>query len=231
MPTAVVTGSTQGLGRALATALVEQGWDIVITARTRSDVEESASALGGQVRAALVGDVADPAHRDAVVAAAGERLDLLVHNASTLGPTPLRPVGDVETDALARVLQVNVLAPHALTRALRPALARAGGAVVAVSSDAAREPYETWGVYGASKAALDHLVLTWGREEPDLSFWALDPGDMRTAMHQAAFPGEDISDRPLPHEVAVPALLALLTARPPSGRYVASELVRTAGVA
>jgi NAD(P)-dependent dehydrogenase (short-subunit alcohol dehydrogenase family) len=231
VPTAVITGSTRGLGRALATALVARGWHVVVTARTRYDVEETAAALGEPVVAALAGDVADPAHRRAVAAAVDGRLDLLVHNASTLGPTPLRTLADLDAADVARVLEVNVLGAHALTRTLLPALVRAGGAVVAVSSDAAVEHYETWGAYGASKAALDHLTLTWAREEPGVTWWAVDPGDMRTAMHRAAFPTEDISDRPLPEEVAVPAVLALLEARPPSGRYRAADIVRTEGAA
>jgi len=158
-------------------------------------------------------------------------LDLLVNNASTLGPVPLRPLRDVTPDELAAVLAVNVLAPHALARSLLPALEAAAGTVVDISSDAGVEHYEGWGAYGASKAALDHLTLTLAAEAPAIRAYAVDPGDMRTAMHQAAFAGEDISDRPLPVEVAVPGILALLDKRPVGGRYRASDLLAAAGVA
>ncbi|NUS40761.1 MAG: SDR family NAD(P)-dependent oxidoreductase, partial [Terrabacter sp.] len=159
----------------------------------------------------------------------GAGLDLLVNNASTLGPIPLRRVVELTTEELANVFAVNVLAPHALLRELLPSLAAADGAVLDVSSDAAVEHYEAWGGYGASKAALDHLTLTLAVEAPGIRAWSVDPGDMRTAMHQAAFPGEDISDRPLPDQVAVPALLALLDARLPSGRYRAVEIAGIVG--
>jgi NAD(P)-dependent dehydrogenase (short-subunit alcohol dehydrogenase family) len=231
MATALITGASQGLGRSLAEALAGRGWDLVVTARDPSALEAAVEGLRrpGRRVVGVAGDVSDAVHRDELVeltekACGPTGLDLLVNNASTLGPVPLRPVRELMTDHLAAVLAVNVLAPHALTRALLPSLEVAGGAVVDISSDAGVEHYPTWGGYGASKAALDHLTLTLGAEVAGIRAWAFDPGDMRTAMHQAAFPGEDISDRPLPEEVAVPALLALLDTRPPSGRYRASDL-------
>jgi NAD(P)-dependent dehydrogenase (short-subunit alcohol dehydrogenase family) len=173
---------------------------------------------------AVSGSVTDPAHRAALAAAVRRHgsLDLLVHNASELGGSPQPSLADLESQTLHAVLETNVVAPAALTRELLPDLAAASGTVLAFSSDAAVEHYEGWGAYGASKAALDHLVGTFASEHPSLRWYAVDPGDMRTAMHQAAFPGEDISDRPLP-ETVVPALMRLLEAAPPSGRYRASD--------
>jgi len=239
MPTALVTGATHGLGRALAESLAARGWDLVVTARDAPSVAETVSHLRthGHDVVGLAGDVGDAVHRDEVAEAvtdlaAARGLDLLVHNASTLGPVPLRPLRDLTTDDLAAVLAVNVVAAHSLTCSLLPSLEATGGTVLAISSDAGVEHYETWGAYGASKAALDHLTLTLGAEVPSIRAYALDPGDMRTAMHQAAFPGEDIGDRPLPEEVAVPGILALLASRPASGRYRAAELLAaTSGVA
>lgn len=238
MPTALVTGATQGLGRALAEALAVRRWDLVVTARDASRLAESVSSLRdhGHVVVGLSGDVSDAVHREELAVAVTELagpggLDLLVHNASTLGPVPLRPLTDLTTDALAAVLAVNVIAPHALTRSLLASLETAGGTVIAISSDAGVEHYETWGAYGASKAALDHLTLTLAAELPSVRAYAVDPGDMRTAMHQAAFPGEDIGDRPLPEEVAVPAILALLASRPASGRYRAADLLAAGSAA
>ncbi len=180
---------------------------------------------------ALAGDVTDAAHREVLVQAANRLggLDLLVHNASTLGPTPLRPLEQVTIDDLRTVWQTNVGAPLVLTSALLPALRAADGVLVSLSSDAAIEHYEGWGLYGASKAGLDHVTLTYG-EESGLTAYAVDPGDMRTQMHQDAFAGEDISDRPLP-ETVVPHLLGLLAARPPSGRYKAADFPATTQLA
>ena len=156
-------------------------------------------------------------------------LDLLVNNASVLGPSPQPALRSYPLDVLADVYRVNVLAPLALVQEALPLLRRPGAAVVNVTSDASVEAYEGWGGYGSSKAALDRLSAVLGAEEPDLRVWAFDPGDMRTQMHQEAFPGEDISDRPAPDELAVPALRRLLVERPPSGRVRAADLV--AGVA
>ena len=221
MTTALITGGSRGLGLATAQALAARGWQLVLDGRDASALE---AVPGSSV--VVVGDVSDPEHRRALVEAVqrlGE-LDLLVNNASSLGPTPLPRLADASLDEVRAAYEVNVLAPLALLQDLLPYLRRSRGTVVNLSSDAAVEPYETWGAYGSSKAALDQLSAVLGAEEPDLAVYALDPGDMRTGMHQQAFPGEDISDRPLPDTV-VPALLQLLEERPASGRYRASDLL------
>jgi len=216
MPLAVVTGASRGLGHALARALHDEGWDLVLDAR-----DGIALSAGAPSRATLVaGDVTDPDHRASLVAAvaAHGHLDLLVNNASLLGPSPQPELVDYPLDVLRRVYEVDVLAPLALTQDLLPYLT---GAVVNVTSDASVEAYEGWGGYGSAKAALDQLTAVLGKELPDLRVYVFDPGDMRTQMHQEAFPGEDISDRPLP-ETVVPAFFALLDL--PSGRYRAADL-------
>jgi len=226
MPLALVTGASARLGREIARALAGRGWSLVLDARTPEPLRAAAAELSRDAWVeALPGDVADAAHRTdlaAAVASLGD-LDLLVNNASELGPSPLPPLASYPLDALARVLDVDVVAPIALTQLLLPALARAGGTVLNVSSDAAVEAYPGWGGYGAAKAALDHATAVLATEHPELHVYAVDPGDMRTEMHQRAFPGEDISDRPLPAD-AVPALLRLVDERPPSGRYRAADL-------
>ena len=222
MPTAIITGASRGLGLALARALAAAGYRLDIDARHAPDLEAAARELGAGVTA-IPGDVADPAHRAALAAAVPARLDLLVANASELGPSPLPRLADLPLPAFQRVLAVNTVAPLALVQLLLPALRRAGGRVLHVSSDAAVEAYPGWGGYGASKAALDQLSAVLAVEEPDLRVYAVDPGDMATDLHQAAFPGEDISDRPAPDSV-VPALLGLVTGALPSGRYRAAEL-------
>ena len=226
MPVAVITGASRGLGRATATALTHLGWSVVVDARSAADLAALERELPGGTLTALAGDVTDPGHRAALAAAveAHGRLDLLVNNASLLGPSPQPPLASYPLDVLARVYDVDVLAPLALTQLLLPALTAGGGAIVNVSSDAAVEAYEGWGGYGSAKAALDHVSAVLAAERPDLDVYAFDPGDMRTTMHQEAFPGEDISDRPEP-ETVVPALLRLVTERPPSGRYRAAELL------
>jgi NAD(P)-dependent dehydrogenase (short-subunit alcohol dehydrogenase family) len=232
-PTALVTGASAGLGRALATALAERGWRLVVDARGADRLAEVASELRRSTTVeAVAGSVTEPAHRAELAAAVRGhgRLDLLVHNASALGGSPQPPLDALDPHTLASVLDTNVVAPAALTRELLPQLVAARGVVVAVSSDAAVEHYEGWGAYGASKAALDHLIGTFAVEQSSVRWYAVDPGDMRTAMHQAAFPGEDISDRPLP-ETVVPALLRLLDESPPSGRYRASDYSVTEVVA
>ena len=224
-PTALITGASAGLGRALATALAERGWTLVLDARGADRLAEITTELARVTTVeAVAGSVTDRAHRAELAAAVRFHgpLDLLVHNASELGGSPQPRLGDLDPQTFETVLQTNVVAPAALTRQLLPDLVAAHGTVLAISSDAAVEHYEGWGAYGASKAALDHLVGTFAAEQPALRWYAVDPGDMRTAMHQAAFPGEDISDRPLPESV-VPALLRLLDTAPPSGRYRASE--------
>ncbi len=220
MPNACITGASLGFGRALTEALAAEDWDLVVDARHAHPLQEVA---GPHVRT-LAGDVADPDHRAALTRAVGDRLDLLVLNAGTLGPSPLPRLEHLSLDELRRTLETNVVAQAALVQAMLPALRQAQGIVVGLSSDAAREPYATWGAYGVSKAALDQLLKVLGAEEADLAVYAFDPGDMRTAMHQAAFPGEDISDRPLPAE-SVPPLRRLLSLRPESGRYRLSDLV------
>jgi NAD(P)-dependent dehydrogenase (short-subunit alcohol dehydrogenase family) len=224
-PLAVVTGASAGLGRALATALAERGWTLVLDARGADRLAEVTTDLGRITTVETVaGSVTDPAHRAELAAAVRRHgpLDLLVHNASELGGSPQPALADLDPHTLQAVLDTNVVAPAALTRELLPDLVTALGTVLAVSSDASVEHYEGWGAYGASKAALDHLVGTFAAEQPSVRWYAVDPGDMRTAMHQAAFPGEDISDRPLP-ETVVPALLRMVDEQPPSGRYRASE--------
>lgn len=236
MPTALITGASAGLGRALATELAARHWRLIIDGRRSEELATVAAKLRTTAEVtAIAGDVADGRHRRAVVAAVQRAgaLDLLVNNASTLGPTPLRPLQQTATAELADVLQVNVLAPFALIRALLPAIERGNGVVLNISSDAAVDHYPTWGAYGASKAALDHLTATLAAEEEstppaetgstrDIRFYAVDPGDMNTAMQQAAFPGEDVSDRRSPENV-VPALIDLITRRPASGRYLAGD--------
>jgi NAD(P)-dependent dehydrogenase (short-subunit alcohol dehydrogenase family) len=220
MPTALVTGASAGLGRALAAALVTHQWTVIGTGRDTAALSAAAREAGFT---AMPGDVTDSAHR-ASLAEACPSLDLLVNNASSLGVSPLPPLARYPLADLEDVYRVNVFAPLALTQLLLPALTAARGVVIDVSSDAAVEAYEGWGGYGSAKAALDQLTAVLGVEHPDLSVYAVDPGDLRTAMHQRAFPGEDISDRPLP-ETAVPAFLRLLDERPPSGRYRAADLL------
>jgi NAD(P)-dependent dehydrogenase (short-subunit alcohol dehydrogenase family) len=226
MPVAIITGASRGLGAALARALAADGWRLVIDARGAQELERTAAELGGDVRA-LAGDVADPGHRAALVAAAGERIDLLVNNASLLGPSPQPGLADYPLDVLARVYAVNVIAPLALIQLVLPRLP-AGGAVLNVTSDAAVEPYPFWGGYGSSKAALEQLGAVFSAEHPAVRVYTVDPGDMRTQMHQEAFPGEDISDRP-PPEASVPGLRALIDGDLPSGRYRAGELAGGSG--
>ncbi|MGQ4515819.1 SDR family NAD(P)-dependent oxidoreductase [Streptomyces sp. DW26H14] len=227
MAVAVVTGGSKGLGRALAAGLAERGWDLVLGARTASVLEESAAAARayGTRVTALAGDVRDPAHRRELVAAAGRLggLDLLVSNASALGAEPLVPLARLPLDGFREALETNTVAALGLVQEALPLLRASGrGAVVAVSSDAAAEAYGTWGGYGASKAALDHLAAVLAVEERDLRVWSVDPGDMATDLYAAAVPG-DTDARPDPASV-VPGFLALVERRPASGRYAAPAL-------
>ncbi len=222
MPNALITGGSKGLGRALALALADDGWDVVITARTQHMLEEVVREGSPRIRA-LAGNMRDDSHRVRLADAVGPSLNLLVNNASHLGPSPLLPIGAVDEDELHAVFDTNVVSPLALVGHVLPALKQGNGVVINVSSDAAVEAYETWGPYGASKAALDHASAVLAREEPRLRVYAFDPGDMRTDMHQAAFPDEDISDRPLP-ETVVPLLRYMISSGLPSGRYAASDL-------
>ncbi len=226
MPTAIVTGASRGLGLALARALAERGWRLVIDAREAGPLQDAAAELARATDvAALAGDVADPEHRDALLAAAGGPVELLVNNASVLGPSPQPYLADYPLDALEHVYRVNVLAPLGLIQRALPQLP-AGARIVNVSSDAAVEPYEGWGGYGSSKAALDQLTAILAVERHDLHVYGVDPGDMNTRLHQEAFPGEDISDRP-PPEASVPGLLALIEGDLPSGRYQARALAES----
>ena len=230
MPVAIITGASAGFGRALARALAHRGWTLVLDARGAPALESLATELSAVTRVMTVaGDVADPDHRRALADAAqgAGSLDLLVNNASTLGATPLPALADYPLPELSAVYETNVIAPLALIQLTLPLLRAADSAVVNLSSDAAVEPYPGWGGYGSAKAALDQLTAVLGAEQERVRCYAFDPGDMRTAMHQAAFPGEDISDRPEPQTV-VPPLLRLLGDRPPSGRYRASDLAVTA---
>jgi NAD(P)-dependent dehydrogenase (short-subunit alcohol dehydrogenase family) len=223
MPTAIVTGASRGLGFALASALADRRWRLVIDARDGVALERAAARLRERTEVvAVAGDVADPEHREALVAAAGGPVDVLVNNASILGPSPLPPLARYPLDELEQVYRVNALAPLALMQAVLPRLAE-GARIVNVTSDAAVEPYEGWGGYGSSKAALEQLSAVFAAEQPALRVYAIDPGDMNTRMHQEAFPGEDISDRP-PPEQSVPGLLALIEGDLPSGRYSAAAL-------
>jgi NAD(P)-dependent dehydrogenase (short-subunit alcohol dehydrogenase family) len=218
MPVAIITGASRGLGFALAKGLSDTGWSLVLDARGAEDLRTAADRLTGPARA-IAGDITDPAHRAALVAAADELggLDLLVNNAGVLGPSPLPALADFPLDRLREVFEVNVLAQLALTQQALPTLVARAGAVVFVTSDAAVEPYPGWGGYGSAKAALEQIGRVLAVETPELRVWVVDPGDLRTQMHQDAFPGEDISDRQLP-EAVVPAYVKLVTSRPESGR-------------
>ena len=226
MQKALITGASRGLGRALASGLAAAGYALVIDARDPVALGRAASmiqdAAPGADITALAGDVTDPAHRAALRAAATD-VDLLVNNAGTLGAAPLPALADYPPDELRAAFEANVIAPVALTQLFLPGLRARGGAVLNITSDAAVEPYAGWGGYGAAKAALEQASNVLAAEESAIRVWWVDPGDLRTDMHQAAFPGEDISDRPLPESV-VPAFVRLVTERLPSGRYRAYEL-------
>jgi NAD(P)-dependent dehydrogenase (short-subunit alcohol dehydrogenase family) len=234
-PVAVVTGASRGLGRALAGGLAAAGYQLVIDARDCLALQASAAALRAEhdlpQRAviALPGDIADPAHRTELAAAAADLggVSLLVNNAGTLGASPLPALADYPAGDLRASFEVNVVAPIALTQLLLPSLRRRGGAVLSITSDAAREAYAGWGGYGAAKAALEQACHVLAAEEPAVRVWWVDPGDLRTQMHQQAFPGEDISDRPLP-EAVLPGFLRLISDRMPSGRYRAADLMPAA---
>jgi NAD(P)-dependent dehydrogenase (short-subunit alcohol dehydrogenase family) len=230
-PTALVTGASRGLGRALAAGLAREGYALIIDARDAAALGAAQAAIrsaGGTVTA-VPGDVTDPAHRAALLRAAEQagRCDLLVNNAGTLGASPLPALADYPADDLRAAFETNVIAPIALTQLLLPMLRACGGAVLNVTSDAAVEAYAGWGGYGAAKAALEQASNVLAAEELTIRVWRADPGDLRTDMHQQAFPGEDISDRPLPESV-VPAFLALIGQRLPSGRYRAAHLMPAA---
>lgn len=235
MSVAVITGASRGLGRAVALTLAAEHWSLVVDARTPADLAVVAAELkeaGAASVVSLVGSVADPEHRRQIATQVSpvSGLDLLVNNASSLGPSPQPSLAEYPIDVLSQVYDVNVVAPLALAQSLLPALRRSRGTIINVTSDAAVEAYAGWGGYGSSKAALDQMSAVLAVEEQDLRVYALDPGDMRTRMHQEAFPGEDISDRP-PPETVVPAVLRLLTRNLPSGRYRATLLLTDGAVA
>jgi NAD(P)-dependent dehydrogenase (short-subunit alcohol dehydrogenase family) len=224
---ALITGASQGLGRALAGALADRGWALVIDARRADRLEPAAAELATRAKVvAIAGDVTDPRHREDLVAAvhALGRLDVLVNNASTLGASPLPSLDAIDLDVFRRIYEVNVVAPLALTQWLLPELGRTHGTILNVTSDAGAEAYPEWGGYGSSKAALEHLSGVLAVEHEDVRVLVVDPGDLRTEMHQDAFPGEDISDRPLP-ETIIPALVDLIEGDQAGGRYRVPELV------
>jgi NAD(P)-dependent dehydrogenase (short-subunit alcohol dehydrogenase family) len=226
--TVLITGASRGLGRALAVGLARAGFALIIDARDAAALDAVAREVraGGAAVTAIAGDVTDPAHRAALVQAAeaAGRLDVLINNAGTLGASPLPALADYPPDELRAAFEVNVIAPVALTQRLLPLLRACGGAVLNITSDAAVEAYAGWGGYGAAKAALEQASNVLAAEETGLRVWWADPGDLRTDMHQRAFPGEDISDRPRPESV-VPAFVRLITQRLPSGRYRAAHLM------
>ncbi len=223
--TALITGASRGLGFSLAKALAQQGWNLIIDGRDTQALNTASAALSRWTNViALPGDIANPHHRADLANIAAGGLDALVNNASTLGPSPLPALLDYPLDALEQVYRVNVVAPLGLIQALRAVL-RPQAVIVNVTSDAGVEAFPGWGGYGSSKAALEQISAVLAAENPGRHVYWVDPGDMRTHMHQDAFPGEDISDRPLP-EVSVPGFLALLEGELPSGRYQARALPR-----
>jgi NAD(P)-dependent dehydrogenase (short-subunit alcohol dehydrogenase family) len=227
MQVAIITGASRGLGLALSKELAGRGWALVIDARDPEALAAAETALAERTTVrAIPGDVTDPDHRHRLITAAielGGAIDAVVNNASHLGPSPQPPLAHYPLEVVRRVYEVNVFAPLALVQEALPSL-RPGGRIVNITSDAAVEAYEGWGGYGSSKAALEQVTAVLGAERPDLRVYRVDPGDLRTQMHQEAFPDEDISDRPLP-AVAVPGLVHLLEGDEPSGRYRAQELV------
>jgi NAD(P)-dependent dehydrogenase (short-subunit alcohol dehydrogenase family) len=237
MSVAIVTGASRGLGEALAAGLAREGWWLVVDGRDRGTLDAAVELVRAQAAPdarviALPGDITDSGHRRDLVAAAFDLggLDLVVNNAGTLGAAPLPSLADYPLGDLRVAFEVNVVAPLGLVQAALPLLLDAPQPrLLNVTSDAAVEAYEGWGGYGAGKAALEHLGAVLAVELPALTVWSVDPGDVRTAMHQAAFPGEDISDRPAPATV-VPAFLELIGSDRPSGRYRAAELLSEGAV-
>jgi len=224
-PVALVTGGSRGLGRALTESLLDRGFSVVIDGRDADALEAGLADIGNERLVGVAGDVSDSEHRAHLAQAIGTfgGLDLLVNNASLLGPSPQPRLDVYPLDVLRRVYEVNFLAPLALIQEFLPLLRRSQGIIINITSDAGVEGYEGWGGYGSSKAALEQLTRVLAAEEPALSIYWVDPGDMNTRMQQEAFPGEDVSDRP-PPETSVPGLLKLIDERPPSGRYQARQL-------
>lgn len=222
---AIITGTSRGLGLALARQLARDGYTLVIDARGIEDLEQTRADLAELTKViAIPGDVSDPDHRRRLVEAADGRLNLLVNNASILGPSPQPPLSDYPLDVLEQVYRTNVIAPLGLIQLALPLLRQSQGTVINITSDAALEPYEGWGGYGSSKAGLEQMSRILAAEESLVRVYWVDPGDMNTRMHQEAYPGDDISDRP-PPEASVPGLMNLINSNRPSGRYAARELV------
>lgn len=225
--TALITGASRGLGLALAYALAEKGWQLLINGRRADQLLKARNELSKLTEViAISGDVRDEIHLLQLQEALIQHdwsLDLVVNNASNLGASPLLPLMSHSVDALHRVFHTNIIAPLSLLQKIANQFSP-HPVIVNISSDAASEAYPNWGAYGSSKAGLDHLTAILAAENPQWSVYSFDPGDMRTDMHQAAFVGEDISDRPLPDDAAVPAFCRLLNARPPSGRYTLAAL-------
>ncbi|MDB5034431.1 MAG: short-chain dehydrogenase/reductase [Chlorobi bacterium] len=223
--TAIITGASRGLGLALARELAGRGWNLIIDARGADELREAQQSLSGDGWfVGIAGDINDPAHREALAREARDLggADLVVNNAGMLGPSPQPGLLEYPLDILEDVYRTNVIAPLGLLQAVRGDL-RPGARIINVTSDAGVEAYEGWGGYGSSKAALEQLSAVLAAENPDLRVYRLDPGDMRTQMHQNAFPGEDISDRPLPEE-SIPGMMALIDGNLPGGRYTARAL-------
>ncbi len=223
--TALITGASKGLGFALAESLARKGWNLILNARDPKRLLAAKNHMAGLANViAISGDVRDEIHLLQLAETLEKeqwKLDLVVNNASALGMSPMRNLLDHPVEDLHTVLHTNMIAPISLLQKITPHLRR-GAKIINVSSDAAVEAYETWGAYGGSKAGLDHMTAILGKENPQYQFYAFDPGDMRTDMHQAAFPGEDISDRPLPSEQAVPAIMTLIENTVPGGRYTSN---------
>jgi NAD(P)-dependent dehydrogenase (short-subunit alcohol dehydrogenase family) len=230
MGVAIITGASRGLGLALAAGLAGAGWRLVVDARGADDLAAPVKEISSGEVVAVSGDITDGAHRLALLEAADRLggLDLLVNNAGILGPSPQPPLAEYPLGVLRDVYEVNVIAPLGLIQLALPALRARRGAVVTVTSDAAVEAYPGWGGYGSAKAAIEQASRVLAAEEPDLRVWRVDPGDLRTRMHQEAFPDEDLSDRPMPDTV-VPAFRRLLADAPPSGRIRLADLLAEAG--
>ena len=222
---ALITGASRGLGFALTKAFVERGWSLIVTARDAGALHAALAKLDNRERViAIPGDVADPIHRQTLAEAAQllGGLNAVINNAGILGISPQPLLVNYPLDVLEQVYQINVIAQLGILQAIWKEL-KPGATIMNITSDAGVEPYPNWGGYGSSKAALDQLTAILAVENPQFHIYSVDPGDMRTQMHQEAFPGEDISDRPLP-EVSIPGILSLLEEKLPSGRYRAREL-------
>jgi NAD(P)-dependent dehydrogenase (short-subunit alcohol dehydrogenase family) len=226
---ALITGASKGLGYALAEHLAQNGWNLLINARNAKQLLEARNHLEQFTKViAISGDVRDELHLLQLAEALESNQwqpDLVVNNASALGVSPMPHLLDHPVEDLHVIFHTNMIAPISLLQKVKPYL-KSDATIINVSSDAGAGAYETWGAYGGSKAGLDHMTDILAKEYPAWRFYAFDPGDMRTEMHQAAFPGQDISDRPLPTEQAVPAIIRLIENELPGGRYTASALLK-----